>query len=308
MTAGAIARPVLASRSFSVRDLWNRLLPCCQQAECNESWHFWRRLRHRRRHLVLEGLRCCLDSCFDRALRDRLAEVCRIPERTAFHHRVPIGLLLVARHQLTDAQLRAALHVQNAAGHGRLGEWLQDLGYASEEQVTAALARQWSCPVLRTETLELRSRPGPQIPLALMRWLAIAPVEFVDSTRTLHVAFARGLDHSVLYALEQMLECRTEPCLVRPSVLERHLEQLGESHHESQVLFEHLSDIAEFARIIRSYAACLGALEVRLTRCGSHIWVRLTRSAARHVDLIVREVRDTSAAAGSLSEVRAPAI
>ena len=140
----------------------------------------------------------------------------------------------------------------------------------------------------------MRSRRTPRIPVALMRWLAMAPLEFVQATRTLHLAFAEGLDYSVLYGLEQMLACRTEPCLVQPSVLKRHFEQMGESHREGEVLFERLSNIAEFSRIVGSYAVRLGAAEVQLSRCGPHIWVRLARAAERPVDLIVRAVDDTS--------------
>jgi hypothetical protein len=294
MTASAIARPALRFDALSQRSFWDRLAPRCQQPGCNQSRHFWRRLRHRRQQVVLAGLRCCLDCCLDGALRDRLAQASRVPVRTVVRHRIPIGLLLISRQQLTSAQLRAALNAQSVAGRGRIGEWLQELGYASEEQVTAALARQWSCPMLRGETLGLSNRRAPQIPLVLMRWLAMAPVEFVDSTRTLHVAFAEGLDYSVLYALEQMLECRTEPCLVRPSILGHYFGQMTEAHREGEVLFERMNDIAEFSRIVRSYVMRLAASEIRLTRCGSHVWVRLTRTPGRHMDLVVREVRDAS--------------
>lgn len=292
MTASAIApRPAIAFKALSQRSFWDRLAPRCQQPGCNERRHFWQRLR--RQQIVLEGLRCCLNSCFDGALRNRLSQACRVPASAAVRHRIPIGLVLISRQQLTSAQLRTALHAQSAARRGRIGEWLQELGYASEEQVTAALARQWSCPLLRGETLGMSNRRAPRIPLVLMRWLAMAPVDFVESTRTLHLAFAEGLDYGVLYALEQMLECRTEPCLVKPSVLGRYFGQLAEAHGEGEVLFERMNDIAEFSRIVRSYVMRLAASEIRLTRCGSHVWVRLTRSAGRYVDLIVRQVCDT---------------
>ena len=274
--------------------LWNRLAPRCQQPGCTGNHPFWRRMRRRRRQIVVAGLRCCLDCCFEPALADALSQVSRAPVRATVRHRIPIGLLLVSRQQLSGAQLRTALEAQQAAGHGRIGEWLQNLGYASEAQVTAALARQWSCPVLRGETLGMPSPSAPHIPWSLMRWLEMAPVDFVASTRTLHLAFADGPDYRVLYALEQMLDCRTEPCLVRPSILRRHFEQLAEARQESEVLFERIGDIAEFIRIIRSYAIRLGAAEVRLGGCGAHVWVRLLGGSRHPLDLTVREVRESS--------------
>jgi hypothetical protein len=125
-----------------------------------------------------------------------------------------------------------------------------------------------------------------------MRWLTMAPVDFVESTRTLHIAFAEGLDYSVLYALEQMLDCRTEPCLLRPTILRRYFEQLGEPRGESEVLFERLTDLAEFTRIVVSYLRRVSAAEIRLSVCVPHIWVRLMRPARNPLDLIAREVRE----------------
>ena len=76
-------------------------------------------------------------------------------QNAAASHRVPLGLLLLSRQQLTAAQLRTALEAQRAAGQGKIGEWLRQLGFVTELQVTAALARQWSCPVLITGPGEL---------------------------------------------------------------------------------------------------------------------------------------------------------
>jgi hypothetical protein len=293
MTAKALTQPANGSVLVPGRGFWSRLAPLCQAPGCPRNRHYWQRLRTRGRQILLRGSRYCLDPCLQPALRDALTEACRVPGRAAVRHRVPLGLLLVARQQLTSGQLRTALAAQQEAGYGRIGEWLQKLGYASEEQVTAALARQWSCPVLRTETLA-GSRRGPAIPRTLMRWRGMAPVDFVESTRTLHVAFAEGLDYSVLYALEQMLDCHTEPCLLRPSILQRYFEQFPEPRGRSDVLFERLTDIAEFSRIVGSYLRRVSAAEIRISVCVPHIWVRLIRPARPPLDLIVREVRDLS--------------
>jgi hypothetical protein len=300
---GGDGREGMASALLAARELWQGLSPRCHEPGCPHNRNFWQRARHRGKQMVLQGERYCADSCLDRALRSALGEACRLPPHRVVHHRIPMGLLMVSRQQLSSGQLRAALEAQQAAGRGRIGEWLQSLGYATEAEVTAALARQWSCPVLRGQRLGIRTASAPPLPMTLMRWLAMAPVDFVEATRTLHVAFADGLDYTVLFALEQMLQCRTEPCLVRPSVLERYFEQLGESREESEVLFERVHDIAEFARIIRSYAARLTVSEIRLVPCASHIWVRLMREARTPTDLIARGIRDVA----HISELR-PAV
>jgi len=274
--------------------LWSRLAPPCQASNCPHNGHYWPLMRAAKRKILLQGLRYCVDPCLEIALRQVLAEVCRVPVHVAVRHRVPLGLLLVSRQQLTGGQLRAALAAQQEAGHGRIGEWLQRLGYASEEQITAALARQWSCPVLRTEAIRPRGRRVPAIPLTLMRWIKMIPVDFVEPAQTLHLAFAEGLDYSVLYAIGQMLNCRTEPCLLRPSVLQRYFEGLAEPRGQDEILFERLTDIAEFARIVVGYALRASAAEIRLGTCGHHIWVRFIRLSRNPLDLIVREVHHLS--------------
>jgi hypothetical protein len=196
--------------------------------------------------------------------------------------------MLLSRQQLTVEQLRTALEAQHAAGCGKIGEWMQRLGFVTEQQVTAALARQWSCPVLRTDPASMASDSVPQIPLLLLQLLRMAPINFVESTSTLHIAFGEGIDYTVLYAIEQMLGCRTDPCLIAPSVLAEHLRKLVERHTRSEVVFDRLADAGEIARIIRSYATRVSASEIRMAHCGEHIWVRLERLPQPAVNLVLR--------------------
>ena len=138
-------------------------------------------------------------------------------------------------------QLRAALRAQRSAGRGRIGEWLRTLGFVSEQQVTAALARQWSCPVLRTNSFSpgnstLSAHRAPQIPVTLLESFVMIPVEYVETTATLHIAFGEGIDYSVLYAIEQMLGCRTESCMAVPSLVRQNLQSLSERRGESEVV------------------------------------------------------------------------
>ena len=160
--------------SLAWREFWQKLAPPCGHSDCIHSQGVWRRLRSKPRGVVIHGLRYCQDECMERALLDALRRIRSAAKRTLAPHRVPLGLLLLSRQQLTVEQLRAALQAQRTAGRGRIGEWLQTFGFASEQQVTAALARQWSCPVLRVHSyspssgIAARAVPAPQIPLTLL--------------------------------------------------------------------------------------------------------------------------------------------
>ena len=252
--------------------------------------------------IILQGERYCLDKCLERALIEALGRMHSFPKRSTAH-RIPLGLLLLSRQQLTAEQLRQALAAQSTAGRGKIGEWLQGMGFVSDVQVTAALARQWSCPVLHAHGLAPDAGRIPQLPIALLESFGMMPVDYVSSTGTLLMAFSEGIDYSVLYAIEQMLGCHTEPCLVLPRVLRTNLAALSEHRPESEIVFDRVADEAECARIIRSYSVRVGASEIRMAACGSHFWVRLLCSDRAPLDLLLRPLSEVPASLNFTSGV-----
>jgi hypothetical protein len=257
----------------------------------------WRRLRRRPPGVRLQGGWYCRTECLERILaelfgRGRAAS----RNQAAATHRVPLGLLLLSRQQVTAEQLRAALEAQRTAGWGKIGGWLQELGFVSEPQVTAALARQWSCPVLRAGPGELGAGRVPPIPALLLESFQMIPVELVEATGTLLVAFSEGIDYTMLYAVEQMLGYRTQVCLVCPSALQQGLQALAQRRQAGDIIFDRMGDTGECARIIGNYAAKMGSEEIRMARCGEHIWVRLEGRRREGVNLVVRAPADTTTA------------
>jgi hypothetical protein len=266
--------------------LRQKLAPGGGPNDCIHARRLWRRLRGRPGGVLFEGSTYCVDRCLERVVRDTLGRLKSAPRRAPAAHRVPLGLLLLSRQQLSAEQLRQALAAQRSAGRGKIGEWLQTLGFVSDEQVTAALAWQWSCPVLRVPLPPSNGRV-PRVPAILLELFAMFAVDYVPSTSTLHVAFSERIDYTILYAIEQMLGCRTEPCLVVPGWLNQKLQALSECHLEDEIVLER-ADTAEFARSIRSYSMLTAASEVRLASCGPHLWARLLRPERPPLDLVLR--------------------
>jgi len=266
----------------------------CGYCGRTRSLNVWLRLRRRSPGVRMQGAWYCRAECLERAVAEFLARL-----RPAFRHnptashRVPLGLLLLSRQQLTAEQLRTALQAQRAAGRGKMGEWLQQLGFVTQPQVTAALARQWSCPVLIAGPGELGASRLPPIPALLLESFQMIPVELVEATGTLLMAFSEGIDYTVLYAVEQMLGCHTEACLVFPSILQQGLRALAQRRGPGDVVFDRMEGAGECAHIIANYTTKVGAEEVRLARCGEHIWVRLQGLRCETVDLVLRTPRDT---------------
>ena len=191
---------VIAAWNTAWRGWWKR-----SDSQSRDCVHIQGRggfLRRRRQGVILDGMRYCVDGCLESALGAALRRVRSVSQHTT-PHRIPLGLQLLSRQLITAEQLRSALQAQRANGYGRIGEWLQDLGFANQEQVTAALARQWSCPVLRENLLHQHSTSQSQVPLTIHERLMIRENDYVQSSPTIYVAFSECLDYSVLYAIEQ---------------------------------------------------------------------------------------------------------
>jgi len=189
-------------------------------------------------------------------------------------HRIPLGLLMLGRGQLTNRQLRLALEAQQTNGRGRIGEWLETLGFATEPQITSALGVQWACPVFASSSI-LDRGAARMLPYRLLSSLRMCPVQFVERSRTMYVSFSERVDYAALYAIEQMLECRTEPGLVGARVMDDFLEQLAGQRGPGDLLFESWRDPADMARITCGYVLKFGAEEVRIVGFGGYIWARL---------------------------------
>jgi hypothetical protein len=322
----------LQSWSSAWRDRWASLTPHCGYRGCLHARKSWSAMRRQPRGVYLQGVRYCRAECLEQALIELLGSSRSTPRRAAqASHRIPLGLLLLSRQQLTAEQLRAALEAQRAASHSdcqnsdrqsndrrnndrrnneshnnegrnndgpnndgepiagkKIGAWLQELGFATESQITAALARQWSCPVLRAPDMAIAASRFPAIPALLLESFQMIPVELVEATGTLLMAFSEGIDYTMLYAIEQMLGFHTEPCLMCPSSLQKSLQVLERQRAALDVVFDRTKDAGECARIIGSYCAKVRAEEVRVAWCGDHLWIRLQRLRQEAVTLVLR--------------------
>lgn len=253
--------------------------------------------------ILLGGARYCQDRCLEQALADALFRIQSAPQKKPKRHRIPLGLILISRQQLTAEQLRIALEAQRREGQGLIGEWLQNFGFADEHQITAALARQWCCPVLRNQSSLPHDGSLPKLPCILLAGFAMVPVGYVQETTTLYLAFGERVDHGVLYAVEQMTGCHTEPCMAASSFVSGQLRAM-EPRDNDEIVFEDALGSPESCRIVASYCARLSASEVRIALCTSYIWIRLFRSSLPPFDLVLDCPEETSGGLASLEPHR----
>ncbi len=262
-----IARHYLASKSAN-----------CASLSCAGPQTFWRRLRSQRTGTLLDDKFYCRPQCLETALVARISRLRAMTQPVQPANRIPLGLLMVARGKLTHFELRAALEAQRRARYGRIGDWFEKLGFATEQDVTAALALQWGCPLVSSFDLAVVDLPG-SIPLPILEAFQMLPANYVAATNTLYLAFGERVDHAALYAIERTLGCRTQACVAGRKRVARQLESLRQSSRPADVEFV-TRDLSEMARITSSYVNRLSPQEVHLSRLGHFIWLRLKAGSA----------------------------
>ena len=174
-----------------------------------------------------------------------------------------------------EADLKAALHAQRDSGSGRVGEWLRHLGSVTELQVTRALGMQWSLPVFPLEKTQSHLECAGLVPFPILDAAQMVPVHFVPQARHLYVAFADRINYTVLYAVEKMLNCRTEPCLALQTEIQKVLGEIRQRPRPAEILLDSVSDPVAMARTLVSYAVKLAAEEVRAVGCGEFAWIKM---------------------------------
>jgi hypothetical protein len=203
---------------------------------------------------------------------------------------MPLGLLLVEQAAINHSQLREALRLQRESATHRLGDFFLRSGSITEQQLTSALAQQWGCPVFPLDQQRANSASHPILPLAILESALAVPAHASPDGRTLHLAFAERPDHTLLYAVEQLLDCRTVACMAPQSAVTHLLAQLRAADR-SEISFDTLRDPFDIASTICSYAQELRAAQIAIARATSHIWVRFFRRDANR-DLLFRILPD----------------
>jgi hypothetical protein len=258
----------------------------CGLVGCSGPKTRWARFLHHRSGTYLQGMFYCQRQCLETALTAQLARLHAIAPPARPSNRIPLGLLMVARGWLTYEQVVTALAAQQSAGSGQIGEWFEKLGFATEQQVTSALGLQWGCPVTSSLDSAAVAALG-RIPLGIMEAFQMLPLHFVPATKTIYVAFGQRVDHAALYAIEKLLDCRTQPCVAGRKIIADELVRMRQQPRPRELEFGPMHDFADIGRVSVSYMLRLGADEARLARVGPFIWLRL-RVQTAYTDLLFR--------------------
>jgi hypothetical protein len=237
-------------------------------------------------------------NCLKTALNARLSQTLQSYENGRERvHRLPFGLLMVNRGAISSEQLKEALRRQREAGFGKLSHWLEQIVPLDEAEVTAALGQQWGCPVFLPKGQSMFVTSQGEVPFPILAAANAVPVHAAQSGKQLHIAFSERIDHTLLYAVEDMLGCRTIACVSPDSLVREALENLRRHDTGAEICFDTVRDAGEMAATICNYAIQMEAQRIKTVRAGAYIWVGFFRKHARR-DLLFRVPGAGVAAAG----------
>lgn len=273
---------MLPEKKFKRATSWKQLLPRCSREECTTR-SGWTGMLH-----YVSGIRLnedewyCSPGCMEEAIEPHLRgsfsyDNCPVPIRTT----TPMGLMMLARGLISDLQLRAALELQRDTGE-RIGACLMRLGHVSTADIASVIATQSGCPVFPADSVQPAC--SMLLPLSLMERYRMVPVHLVAVGRRLFVGFCEKVNHSALIAVEQMLRCETEACVIPDPKFEQVLE-FRKADANGEVTVRRPDSAAEAARIIRNYVQQTGAETVRMHTVEGNVWTRLLFRNA-HLDLV----------------------
>jgi len=279
---------VLSSITQSWHNLRQRFV--CMSPGCSEHNGLRNLYRPQTRVQLQQGW-CCGAECFQTAFELQARNYLRLAvPHVPRPHRIPLGLLLLSRNQITREQLRAALDAQQERG-GRIGDWLVRQGAVSEDDITAGVALQWARPTFPLARSESWQQCRGWVPPALLEELRLLPLHFAAARRRLYVGFTQVVDASALAALGEMFECETEACMVSDSSMDAALEHIQATAGVADVQFVKLEDVetaAEIAGTARQYARYAQARQVRLAAVGRFLWVRIRGEKIIHLTFRLR--------------------
>ena len=263
-------------------------LPVCASPCCPRPATLWQRWWARHEGIWLSEHWYCSPDCFHAGLYRRLEqEALAGPRAAAPTSRLPLGLVLLSQGDITAEQLRQALYRQRQERSGKIGEWLVKMGTITEQQVTGALAMQQGCAVFTIQ--EPQWLAGKlQWPESLSRRYRALPVFHDRAQSLLYVGHLDQVDHSFLFCIEQMLRCRTQPCIVSAETYGRQWELSAREFEAESIDIPDTQSSMEVIRTIGNYAQQTRAERCSIVRCADRLWTRLEPARGIQLDLLFR--------------------
>lgn len=252
---------------------WNRVRTACASQGCHRKL-LMRTVPQSVPGVHVGNLWYCSPDCFSAGAQAALvaltlSEVAEMP-RTP---RLSLGLALLSKGFLTEAELRSATDRSQWRGES-LESTLLHTGLVSEKQIAAARAVQWGYPALAQEAV---AHAVPvDLPKPLLESCSAVPLHYAARPKRLVLGFVDRVDHNLLQSIEQITDCRPEPCFITRGECEEQTRHMTAVPDYKAIVLEEPESLARVSRRLGGAALEVDAREARFTRCRSWAWIRVS--------------------------------
>lgn len=132
-----------------------------------------------------------------------------------------LGEILLEKGKITREQIDKALEEQKKKGivQKRIGSYLVDLGFVTEEDITEALGMQFNLPVMRLDGLRIKQEVIDLVPETIAKRFNIIPIFNIHDELTL--AVSDPTDINLLDIVSSETKCKVTPVIAPYSEISR---------------------------------------------------------------------------------------
>ena len=252
----------------------------CHRKECTRIRSEFSLFLSRRRPPQYEGNPFCSDSCLWAHVESELNEKWRRVQIEK-NRKIPmpkLGTILMQTAFVTREQVEEAARRQSQAREGRIGEWLQRLGFVEEHQITAALARQYGLPLINLKNSSANAEALRMIPGKVAKCSNIIPVGFDDNQGSLRVAVTAPINFNSQQAIRRMVRKGIVAYIGDQSAIQQMLEQWYEPEDldlSNVPTFSSLEELIHIGNTIIATAINQRAQDIQAELVQDFFWVRL---------------------------------
>jgi len=264
----------------------------CQDSHCQTEITWFRATVLRQPGFYLESSWYCSTGCLEKGVT-QLLEKRSQPREKSFQNllRLKLGHILMEAGVITKEQLDQAIAEQHRAQEEKLGHHLIALDFVKERDITMALSRQFSLPVITLKSQKISPGVVNMVPFEIVKNSKFFPLEYDALNNRLVLVTYDPSDISTMINLRSMINCEVAIYLGDGSVVREMIDQYCTSSAAARELdltlpLPQAHNLSELARLIVKRAQHVNARSLQIRFFNQLVWARFVVDRKSH-DLVL---------------------
>lgn len=266
----------------------------CQNADCQVQQNWFRERIRKRVGYFMDSSWYCSEDCLQAGILNRLEKSARPREKsTMISHRARFGFFLLQHAVITKDQLDQAIAEQQKGtgcadrdGEERLGHYLQNMGFIKERDITMALSRQFSLPVINLNSQKASQKVIRMVPPAVIERLRFIPLDYDATSNSLSLVTYDPCNMATMINLRGILDCDLSIYLGDESQVRQLIEQVcaeaREENKECGLVEDSSSDLIDISKQIVGRSRSLNAKSLAVGYFSPLVWSRFFSGSGLH--------------------------